>query len=378
MGINRCRVCGGQFYKAPLLKYKNMPAAAQFMPNESTVGLDKGIDLEIVQCSGCGLVQLTNEPVTYYKEVIRAAAYSPEMKEYRIKQFADFVNQYNLHNKKVVEIGCGKGEYMQLMQEAGADTYGIEGSSESVQYCLKDNLKVSCDFIESTEHVLNDGPFDAFFILNYLEHIPDINSLLSGVKNNLVANGIGLVEVPNFDMIIQKNIFAEFISDHLYYFTKDSLEATLKQNGFDIIKSDVIWYDYIISAVVKKREPLDITAFGDAQQKLKTEIDTFISNFDNGKVAIWGAGHQALTLIPLAEIADNIKYVVDSAPFKQGKLTPATHIPIVPPDKLDSEPVDAIIVMAASYSDEVARIIKQKYGQKIKIAILRDLGLEIV
>ena len=77
-------------------------------------------------------------------------------------------------------------------------------------------------------------------------------------------------------------------------------------------------------------------------------------------------------------LADQIKYVVDSATFKQGKYTPATHVRIVSPDALDSDPVDAIIVMAASYSDEVARIIRQKFDRNINISILRDFGLEIV
>jgi len=77
-------------------------------------------------------------------------------------------------------------------------------------------------------------------------------------------------------------------------------------------------------------------------------------------------------------LADKIRYVIDSAVFKQGKYTPATHIPIVHPDTLNSDPVDAIIVMAASYSDEVARIIRQKFDRNINVAILRDFGLETV
>ena len=95
-------------------------------------------------------------------------------------------------------------------------------------------------------------------------------------------------------------------------------------------------------------------------------------------MAIWGAGHQALAVISLISLSDKIRYVVDSAPFKQGKYTPATHLPIVSPDRLHSDPVDAVIVMAASYSDEVARIIRQKFDRNINIAILRDFGLEIV
>ena len=91
-----------------------------------------------------------------------------------------------------------------------------------------------------------------------------------------------------------------------------------------------------------------------------------------------GAGHQALAIISLTNLAGKIRYVVDSAPFKQGKYTPATHLSIVSPDALESDPVDAVIVMAASYSDEVARIIRQKFDRNINISIVRDFGLESV
>ena len=73
-----------------------------------------------------------------------------------------------------------------------------------------------------------------------------------------------------------------------------------------------------------------------------------------------------------------IKYVIDDAPFKQGKYTHATHIPIVSSEKLKTDPVDAIIVMAASYSDEVVKKIKLKFDKNIKISILRDHSLEII
>ena len=81
----------------------------------------------------------------------------------------------------------------------------------------------------------------------------------------------------------------------------------------------------------------------------------------------------------LRDLSSNLVFnVVDSAAFKQGKYTPVTHIPIVSPSALVLDPVDAIIVMAASYSDEIARNIRQKFDANIKVAILRDFGLEVV
>jgi SAM-dependent methyltransferase len=375
MTTTACRVCGKQFFPTPLLQYKNMPNSAQFLPKEESLETDRGVDLDICQCSGCGLVQLSNEPVSYYKEVIRAAGISKEMTNFRKDQFSKFVEDYSMRQKKIVEIGCGKGEYLSIMKETRVDAYGLEDSEESVNFCKHIGLKVSRGFIENSKQTIRGAPFDAFFMLNFLEHLPDPNSTLMGINNNILTGAVGLIEVPNFDTS-RKTFFSEFIRDHLFYFTKETLVSTLMFNGFEILDCQKVWHGSILSAIVKKREKIDLSHFSNHRTWLRQEIEKYINKFDAGKVAIWGASHQSLAIISMFNLAQKIRYVIDSAPFKQGKYTPASHIKIVNPDVLDSDPVDAIIVMAALYSNEVAGIIRKKYGTKINVTILKDSGLE--
>jgi len=376
MPISKCRVCNKTFFEAPLIEYHNMPKAAQFLPDKDSLLTEKGVDLNVCQCSGCGLVQLSNEPVPYYKEVIRAAAVSQEMKDFRDNQFKTFIKKHSLKEKKVIEIGCGRGEYLSILKNTGAIVSGLEYSEESVKQCIVNGLNVSQGFLESSDYMINGAPFDGFFMLNFLEHLPEQNLVLSGIYNNLTDQAVGLLEVPNFNMILRKHLFSEFIGDHLFYFTKDTLTTTLNLNGFEVIDCSEIWNEYIISAVIRKRNRLNIDDFQKHQANLKYELEKYLSCFRSKNVAIWGAGHQALAIISLIDLSGKIKYVIDSAAFKQGKYTPATHIPIVSPDVLHSDPVEAVIIMAASYSDEVARTIRQKYDKTVKIAILRDYGLQ--
>ena len=378
MSVKNCRVCGNEFFQGYLLRLENIPGAAQFFPDAKAIATEKGAELEVYQCSGCGLVQLNIDPVPYYREVIRAAAFSQEMEAFRREQFNTFVKKYSLKHKKVIEIGCGRGEYLALMQQADVDAYGLEYSNESVIYCEKMGLHVSNGFIQSSTDKLNFAPFDGFFILNFLEHLPDPNSTLRGIYNNLTEDAIGLVEVPNFDMIIRNNLFSEFIADHLFYFTRETLSSTLGRNGYEIIECENIWHEYIISAVVRKKKKIDLSNFQKQQTHLKNEIHAYIGRFKDKRVAIWGAGHQALAIISLMGLSDKVKYVIDSAPFKQGKFTPASHIPIVAPEALNSDPVDAVIVMVASYSDEVIKTIRQKNNKNINVSVVRDFGLELV
>jgi len=374
----KCRACGGQLFEEPLIIYKNMPNIAQYLPDKDTVKDDMGVDIEIYQCRYCGLIQLSSEPVSYYRQVIRSSGFSEEMKEFRQDQFKKFVSNYSIKDKKIVEIGCGNGEYLSIMQQFCSNSYGIEYSDDSVKKCRERGLNVAKGFIDTESYKLEEKPFDAFFMMNFLEHLPEPNIALRGIYNNLSDDAVGLVEVPNFNMILYKKIFADFSTEHLFYFTKDTLLNTLGFNGFDVIDINVIWYENIISAVIKKKKRVLIDDFINQKELLKYNIDKYLSQFGSKKVAIWGAGHQSLATIVLLDLKDKIKYVVDSATFKQGKFTPATHLPIVAPEKLISDPVDAVIVIATSYSNEVAGILRKKYKHISKVAILRNDGLEVI
>lgn len=244
--------------------------------------------------------------------------------------------------------------------------------------CLKTGLHVLRGYPDRNTGVLANGRFDAFLLLMLLEHMFEPNIALQTIYNNLTDNAVGLIEVPNFDMVLREKLFSELIGDHLMYFTKETLQTTLHINVFDVIECFELRDDYVISVVVRKRRRLDISHFYDYEVKIKADIDEFLKNFSAKRVAVWGAGHQALAIIALTGIADRIRYVVDSALFKQGKYTPATHLSIVAPAALHSDPVDAVIIIAGSSSDEIAGIIRERFDQSMPVAILPSSGMETV
>jgi SAM-dependent methyltransferase len=367
-----CRICTRPLLANALLCQHNLPRAAQGLPEAADLATEKGVTLSLYQCSGCGLVQHTAPPVPYWRDVIRAAGISPEMRAFRLDQFGTWLETHNLVGRKVLEVGCGQGEYLALLAQAGADAYGIEHGVDSVHACRSGGLKVQKAFLEGPRTQIDNGPFDGFAILNFLEHIPQAHATLQGIAANLRDGATGLVEVPNFDMIVQSGLFAEFIPDHLYYFSKATLSTLLGSNGFEVLDCRPTWHNYVLSATVRKRLPLDLSSLQSSQDDLQGAFQSFLSKFPPKRVAIWGAGHQALALISLMGVANHIAYVVDSAPFKQNRFTPATHLPIVAPERLHCGDVDAVIVLAASYSDEVARIIHQRHGDRFQIMVLQD------
>ena len=378
MKVQSCRICHAPLPDEPCLFFADMPSSAQGFLSRSELAADSASDLRIYQCMGCGLVQADCEPVPYYREVIRATAFSPEMKSFRQAFLADFSETYSLKSKSILEIGCGRGEYLDLLRAAGLKPFGTEFGEAAWRACLNAGHQVQKCFPDDPSQQIDHGPFDAFASFNFLEHWPDPSAVLRTISANTTQDVIGLVEVPNFDMILRKSLFSEFIADHLSYFTADSLKLLFNLNGFEVIDCASVWHDYILSAVVRKRHAIDIGPFSQSRVGLESEVMSFLSRQEEKGVAIWGAGHQALAAISLLGIANKIRYVVDSAPFKQGRYTPASHLPIHAPTRLREEPDGAVLIMAAGFSDEIATILRGNFDGSLELAILRETWLEAV
>ena len=364
----RCRTCEANFSSSASLEFSDMPKAAQQLPSSP---YDSGVHLGVYECPYCSLVQLDGVPVPYYKEVIRSSGFSEEMRIFREKQLNDFILKYKLKDKEVIEIGCGGGEYLEIIKKSIPSAWGIDNKiseRDKPPHLVK-------GYVDSPHYRITNSDFDAFFCFNFMEHWPNPNLTLKGIHNNLTDGAVGLVEVPNLDMMIEKELFTEFIQDHLSYYTEETLRTTLERNGFEVLECKPIWYNYILSAVVKKRKRADFSHFHERKLKISEEVNSFIDS--HNKVVVWGAGHQSFAALALFDIKHRISYVVDSAPFKQGKYTPATGLYIDSPEILyEDSMVDAIIVMAASYSDGVVEKITTKFKNISNIAVLRDWGLE--
>jgi len=94
------------------------------------------------------------------------------------------------------------------------------------------------------------------------------------------------------------------------------------------------------------------------------------------RAAIWGASIQTLTLSALMSL--NVAYIIDSAPYKQGQVTQVSHLPIVSPETLKTDPVDVIIINAPRYADEIFQQIRDKEGYKGIVASLVSGEIEIL
>ena len=376
--MDKCILCGRRLdADSAILKCANMPASAQDIPDREALAGEHGIDLQLCQCPACGLVQFNCEPVSYYRDVIRSGGYTSTMAGLRRAQYRRFIELCRLEGKRIIEVGCGQGEFLQMLAEFPVQAFGIEHDPRLVKKAREKGLRVWQGFAGAGDIAIEGAPFDAFLSFNFLEHQPDPNGMMQCIHRNLSEEGCGLVTVPDFEYILENDSFYELLRDHIANYTEESLRWLMNKNGFVVLESTRVNRD-TLAMIVKKRPRVDVSGLEANFSRLARQMRAFVEAREARqlRVAVWGASHQSFTALSTAGMQDRIRYIIDSAPFKQGRYAPASHIPIVSPDHFYDEPVDSILVIAPGYTDEIAGIIRSRYGDKVEISVLRSASIE--
>ncbi len=394
--MKHCIACGKELPEQPLFILDNAPASAQDIPDAEEVKSDQGVTLNLCQCRHCGLVQFDCIPVSYYRDVIRASGFGATLVDLRRQQYRHMIETYHLEGKKFLEVGCGRGEFLQPLREFPVEIYGVEHRQELVDIAVESGLRVWKDFPEREDHVFTDGsvsgPFDVFLSFNFLEHQPYPEVMLKAIWNNLSDDGMGLVTVPALEYILEHGSYYELIRDHIAYYSFDTLRRLLERCGFQVLEEEMVNRD-TISMIVKKVPAalpaesveadeavslISVESMLKGHEMLKQELSDFLDEcYEQDKsLAVWGASHQGFTLMSTMDLGDKVSYIIDSAPFKQGRFAPASHLPIMKPDYFFEEPVDVILIVAPGYSKEIAGIIRERFGTDVQVMTLLTNHIE--
>lgn len=413
-----CIACGHAL--SPLMTLDDMPASAQNIPAASELAEDHPLSLTLCQCPSCGLVQFDTEPVDYYRDVIRAGGGTRTMTRLRHEEYARLLTAMqaqHIRGRRIVEVGCGRGEFLRMWQNLAEDPEGAAALARD-QACdpLSGQPNAAPLHLVGIEHKPSlveeanasadkkyrvyegfatgdvrypEGPFDAFVQFNFLEHQPDPCDMLRNIWHNLKPQALGLITVPSFEYILRYNGYYELLRDHIANYTEFTLQKLLQDCGFELLSMDLVNRD-TIEAIVRKADPdelsklhysgrlIDVSALRDSYDRLSASVNAHIDHLSESHrtMAIWGASHQGFTLAATTKLGGRVEYIIDSAPFKQGRFSPASHIPIVAPDYAVAHPVDEILIVAPGYTDEIAGIIRERFDENVRILVLRTDRIE--
>ena len=347
-----------------------MPASAQLFLESKNINKNCNINLEIKQCMNCGHVQSTNDPVDYYKEVITAAGLSKKICEERISIINQIINDNNLKKPQILEIGSHQGLMVKTIRDnINCDITGIEASKNSVQIAQENNINVVEGYFGENSQNLENKKFDIVICYNFLEHMPSPTKVLETLKKYLNEKAFIYMTVPSLNFIKNTSCVHEFISDHLSYFTLNSLRRLFSYCGFEVIRCNSFHNNNDLEIIAKYEKIEELTLELSRYYKLIKDLNNILDSIPNDRkpIFIWGAGHRSLTLISQLNY-DKINFIVDSAKFKQELFSPVSRLKIVSPSFLKNYNKGTLFLnLPGIYGEEVISSLDKTIKRNYKI-----------
>jgi 2-polyprenyl-3-methyl-5-hydroxy-6-metoxy-1,4-benzoquinol methylase len=388
---HQCPVCYSKEISA-CIEIVNVPVYCNVLLKSRTQALaaNKG-DIELVFCEDCGhLFNAAFDPrrMDYDSDYENSLHYSQQFQKYAESLAFQLVDKYNLHNKSVVEIACGKGDFLTLLCNLG-ENHGIGFDPSYELGRVSDPEKTNITFIKDYySEKYADHKADLVCCRHALEHIHWPLEFLSIVKKAIGNNDTAVFfEVPNALFTIKDMGIWDIIYEHCSYFCENSLKQVFLKAGFSVSQVQSVFGDQFLcidASPVKEHRLQDEDQETCNKDELKSYVQAFSKKYsektrnwkrkledftlNNLRTVIWGAGSKGVTFLNALEIQKEIEYIVDINPHKWGKFVPGTGHEVVAPEFLIDYQPDNIIVMNPMYVEEV-RTMAKDMGVKAEIIV---------
>lgn len=372
-----CPICQTSV-KDLLLKMEQVPVHCNILCQtaEEAKQAPRG-DIHLGYCGNCThIFNLAFDPdlLTYDQSYENSLHYSPRFQNYAQALAERLIRQYGVRGKKIIEIGCGKGDFLSLICGLGNNT-GIGFDPSYVpERVNQEGVTYIQDFYSNRySHLVGD----LICCRHVLEHIRSPHDLLKSIFDNLHDKPDTLVffEVPNAMHTLRGLGIWDVIYEHFSYFNKTSLAFLFTSVGFSIAQLNAAFDNQFLC--VEAQRPANPSVFLEKFDESTLVIDhvaAFRTLFDHtldrwrqtmadfkkagSKIVIWGGGSKGVSFLNAVQ-ADHISHVVDINPNKHGKYVPGTGQQIVPPEFLTEYQPDAILVMNSIYVQEIREMTKR-------------------
>lgn len=388
-----CPACGN----VPLRGFyavRGVPAHSvlRLESREEALTYPKG-DVHLAFCWQCGFItNVAFDPRlnAYSERYEETQAFSPTFNAFNQRLAEYLVDRYALRDKTILEIGCGKGDFLALLCEMGQNRgIGFDPAfvPERAPEVKRGQVTYVADFY--SEHY-GDIEADFYICKMTLEHIQSVGEFVRMVRRSVGERHDTVVffQIPETTRILQKLAFWDIYYEHCSYFTPGSLGRLFRRSGFQVLD---LWTDFDDQYLMIEALPW----IGGAQMPLlsqENDLDTLIpltayfsqsvpqvlQNWRNRlreyrqnhqRVVLWGGGSKAVAFLTTLGLEDEIAYVVDVNPYKKNTFIAGSGHWITTPEHLLVEPPDVVIVMNPVYASEIQTMLISQ-GLKSKLVPL--------
>lgn len=330
--------------------------------------------LVLAFCDTCGFVFNTAfdlAQVDYASTTEESQHFSGTFNRFAQALASEIAERHDLSGKRTLEIGCGKGEFLQeLARRTGTRGLGVDPGfiPERLSGAAGEEIVFQREHFDPA--TIAEMP-DAVVCRHTLEHIPAVGRFMRDVAE--VVDGsddvVLFFETPDVRRVLAEGAFWDIYYEHCSYFTLGSHARLFRRAGFDVTHTYLAYDDqYIIQygapsagrPAMPAEDDLEAVtvlarAFPEKVAATRAHWRDFVGKrHSRGKrVAIWGGGSKGVSFLTTNGLEHEVSAVVDINPFKQGKYLPGTGHEVCAPESLGSAPPDTVIVMNPIYLTEI-------------------------
>jgi len=230
-----------------------------------------GEKFTIVRCNNCGFRFLNPRPtITSIAKYYDIDEYHPHklsneslfdkiyasIRNVNINSKKNLIHKLHLAKGKLLDIGCGTGEFLQAMKQVNWDVQGMETAKDARTFASQNEIPVADNL-----NKINDK-FDIITMWHVLEHIHDVDELMKNIQRLLKDDGYFIITVPNINCFDSQFYKDEWIAldtpRHLYHFRPQDINSLINKYNFKLIRISNrlhfdVWYNVLLSAQLRAK-----------------------------------------------------------------------------------------------------------------------------
>ena len=373
---NTCPTCGSQkisnFYEV-----KDVPvnSCVLMSSQQEALNFPRG-DILLGFCAKCGFIfnrAFDQSKVDYSSVYEDQQCFSPTFNAFANALASRLIEKYNLRNKTILEIGCGKGDFLTLLCELGQNSgTGIDPAYEKnrTESKVSERMTFIRDYYSNR---YTDYHADFVCCRHTLEHIPNTAEFV-----NIIRNTIGdemdtsvFFELPDVTRVLNEFAFWDIYYEHCSYFSRGSLERLFRYCKFQVLDLSKDFNDQylLLEAKPVKEQSFKTHDLEESVRETADHVNYFAKqctkkinlwkdrlhqfNAEGKRVVVWGSGSKCVSFLTTLNVRNEIEFVVDINPYREGLFIPGAAKKIMLPDFLKRYNPDYTIVMNSAYVSEI-------------------------
>jgi len=398
-----CRLCGATL-TSTFVDLGMSPPCERFLTTEQVDDMEPFYPLRTFVCNACFLVQLPEHvaPEEIFPEYAYFSSFSTSWIDHARRYCEMIRDRLALGpQSRVFEVASNDGYLLQHFVPMGIPVTGVEPAANVAESARKKGVHTIVDFfgLRFAEKLVSEGTrADLIIGNNVLAQVPDLNDFTAGMAHLLAPDGVITLEFPHLERLIDENQFDTIYHEHYSYFSGVTIDTLARRHGlrfFDVERLSthggslrvylcrVNASHATMPSVAKLLEQEHVRGFFDvsgyqgfAEKVYSTKrklLARLIEYKAAGKtICGYGAPGKGNTLLNYCGIGtDFLDFTVDRNPYKHGRFTPGTHIPIKPVEAIDEARPDYILVLPWNLRTEIAAQLRYTadWGCKLIIPI---------